>query len=206
MLPRAANRRMLWLYAVCPPAKEGLMRIAVIATLILASAPLVSIGQNAAPLSVQQKLAPRVEPQLCPLDMHVRQGSGGGLVATDKERHSAAPHALAARLRLLLNQRPDFKDSRHLVKARVRVRGLGDSAKLLPSVKTPDGGPDLAMTVTIPLTAGSNPDFSGDLVLPGFTAALSVELKSVTLDSGEVLSFKDRACQVAPDLLIPINH
>lgn len=109
----------------------------------------------------------------------------------------------AARLKLFLNDRS--KSDRHMVKARVQVRGLGDSAKLLPVGSKPDGGPDMAMTVTIPLIAGTGPGFAGDLVLPGFTAALSVELKSVTLDNGEVWSFKNQACRVAPEMLMLVD-
>jgi hypothetical protein len=182
------------------------MRIAAIATIILASACLASAGQTSAPVPALQNMKGHVDPTPCPLDMHVHQGSGGALVATDKDKHPADNHAIAARLRLLLNDRPESMNSRHLVKARVKVHGLGDSAKLVPLDKTPDGGPDLAMTVTIPLTAGSNPDFAGDLVLPGFTAALSVELKSVTLDTGEVWSFKDEACRAVPEPLMLIHE
>lgn len=176
-----------------------------IAAFVLASASLAFAGQTSAPVPVQQNMERRADATACPLDMHVHQGSGGGLVATDKDKHPATPHATAARLRLLLNDRPDSRNNRHLVKARVRVHGLGDSAKLVPLDKAPDGGPDLAMTVTIPLTAGSNPDFAGDLVLPGFTAALSVELKSVTLDNGEVWSFKDEACRAVPEPLMLVH-
>jgi hypothetical protein len=182
------------------------MRIAVIAALSLLSAPLGAVGQNAATLVAQAQVPSQLPPQSCPLDMHVHQGTGGGLVATDKKDPSAKPatNNSAARLQLFLND--PSKAGRHIVKARVKVRGLGDRAKLLPLGSSAEGGPDMAMTVTIPLAAGSDPDFSGDLVLPGFTAALSVELKSVTLDSGEVWSFKDQACRVAPDLLMLINH
>lgn len=182
------------------------MRIAALATFILASIPLASAGQTSSPVPALQDMKGHVDPTPCPLDMHVRQGSGGGLVATGKGKHPADPHAIAARLRLLLNDQPEFRNNRHLVKARVKVRGLGDSAKLLPVDKTPDGGPDLSMTVTIPLTPGSNPDFAGDLVLPGFTSALSVELKSVTLDTGEVWSFKDEACRAVPEPLMLIHE
>ena len=182
------------------------MRIAVIALLPLLSGPFAASGQNPAPHVAQGQIPSQLPPS-CPLDIHVHQGAGGGLVATDKDEKDPsskpATNNIASRLKLFLND--PSKTNRHIVKARVKVRGLGDRAKLLPLGSNPEGGPDMAMTVTIPLTTGSNPDFSGDLVLPGFTAALSVELKSVTLDTGEVWSFKDQACRVAPEMLMLLH-
>jgi hypothetical protein len=64
----------------------------------------------------------------------------------------------------------------------------------------------MVMTLNIPLAGAENLDFAADLVLPGFTAALTVELESVTLENGEVWSFGGETCRVVPDPLMLINR
>lgn len=180
------------------------MRIATIAGIMLVSGSLLSVAQSRSPVLQQSPTILHVPPPSeCPLDMHVRQGIGGKMMATDKD--GAQAEMFTTRLRLLLNNRTQERNSQHMVKARVKVRGVGADPRILPADSNLDGRGNLAMTVTINLTADSNPGFSGDLVLPGFTAALMVELQSVTLDDGAVLTFSD-SCRVPPDGLMPVGE
>jgi hypothetical protein len=177
------------------------MRIAVIAPLLLAFVAVPSIGQNSAPLPIQQRVAPSLERSACPLSMHVRQKTGSSMMATDKNVDGAK--MFGARLRLVLN--PNGA-SEPLAKARVTVRGLGVNPKLTPLHSGAERRADMVMTLEIPLADAENLDFAGDLVLPGFTAALTVELESVTLENGEVWSFGGETCRVVPDPLMLINR
>jgi hypothetical protein len=137
----------------------------------------------------------------CPLDMHVRQRAGGTLVSTDDRGRRV--ETFAARLKLELKDlRPD-RSSQRMISANVSVRGWTPKERIMPLDSRMDQYGDLVKTMTVPLTGGGLPDASGDLMLPGFTAARMVRLDSITFDDGDVWSF--RSCEASPDLYMPVD-
>ncbi len=132
--------------------------------------------------------------------MHVRQGVSGGIMTAGKP---GQVEKSGARLNLLLDDR-GTGNPQHMVKARVRVHGLSANPTILPADPASARPTDMVMTVTIGLTPGAESGFSGNLVLPGFTAALRVDLQSITLEDGSVRSFSD-ACRAVPDGVMPVG-
>jgi len=180
------------------------MRIATFAGLLVLSGSFAAVAQ-VSPFSVENGQVVRTFTPECPLSMHVRQGAGGQMVATNKNRDQV--DMFAAHLKLQLHDSRPNRTTRRMVNATVTVRGWNGKAKMLPadSFLAPNG--DLVKTFTVQLLGGGLPDASADLSLPGFTAARIVELESVTYDDGQVWSFKGvSACHAAPDPFMPVER
>jgi hypothetical protein len=135
--------------------------------------------------------------------MRVRQGIGSRMMAVDK--HGAQVEMFAARLKLLLKDlRPDGP-AHQMVEATVTVHGLNGAEQIVPANVRPDRSSQAVKTLTVRLAPNGEPEVSGDLRLPGFTATLMVDLDSVTYDDGAVVRFAgSSACRVAPDMLMPV--
>jgi hypothetical protein len=141
---------------------------------------------------------------LCPLDMHVRQGIGGRMLAVDE--HGAQVEMFAARLKLLLKDLRANQPASQMEKATVTVHGLSGKEQILPADSRSDRPADRVTTLTVRMTGDGEPEVSGILRLPGFTAALMVDLESVIYDDGTVVKFSgSEACHVAPDFLMPVG-
>jgi hypothetical protein len=139
----------------------------------------------------------------CPLVMLVRQGIGTRLMAVDK--NGAQVEMFAARLKLLLKDLRANKSDQRMVQATVTVHGLNGQQQILPAGQQPSSA-DVKKRLTVRLTGDDDPDVSGELILPGFTAALMVDLESVTYDDGDVWSFSGpSACHAPPDFLMPVG-
>lgn len=153
----------------------------------------------------------------CPLDMHVRQGIGGGMIAVDS--NGVKRKVFAPRLRLFLNDiRPD-KSGQRIVSATVKVHGSNGKERILPLISSPDSNlsnsavdrdanPDeIERTLTVNLGAWGEPGVSGDFRLPGFTSTSRVDLQSVTYEDGSTWKVSGReTCHVAPDFLMRIGN
>jgi hypothetical protein len=64
----------------------------------------------------------------------------------------------------------------------------------------------VAKTLTVQLTSDGEPEVSGDLRLPGFTATLMVDLDSITYDDGAVVKFSgSSACHVPPEMVMLVG-
>jgi hypothetical protein len=138
----------------------------------------------------------------CPISLRAQHGATGGMLQADKGR----PKGLAQLLHLTLIS----PDSRRIVSARVRVRGLsgrahttqalsgqGDSA----SGSTMHDNADVVRSLTVRFTSAPGNTATGDLWIPGMTAVLTIDLNSVAYADGSTQSFTARdACRVAPDL------
>ncbi len=180
------------------------MRIAAFAGLVLISSSFAAVGQ-VSPFSLERGQVVRTASPACPLDMHVRQGAGGRMIATDKNGDRV--EVFEARLKLLLSDHRPNRSTQRMVKARITVRGWNGKAKVLPTDSFLAANGDLVKMFTVPLAGGGLPDASADLYLPGFTAARVIELESITFDDGQVWSFTgSSACHAAPDPFMPVDH
>ena len=181
------------------------MRIATFAGLLFVIGSVPAVAQ-VSPFSVEGGQVVRTASPQCPLDMHVRQGAGGRMIATDK--NGGRVERFEARLKLLLSDHRPSRSGQRMVRARVTVIGWNGKEQILPVGATRDQSSGMArMDVTVALSGGGFPDASADLNLPGFTGARLVELQSVTYDDGQVWSFTgSSACHAAPDPFMPVDH
>jgi hypothetical protein len=135
--------------------------------------------------------------------MHVRQGIGSRMMAVD--RHGAQVEMFAARLKLLLKDLRPEGPARQMVEATVTVHGLNGAEQIVPANARSDRSSQAVKTLTVRLAPDGEPEVSGDLRLPGFTATLMVNLDSVTYDDGAIVRFSgSSSCHVAPDMLMPV--
>jgi hypothetical protein len=140
----------------------------------------------------------------CPIDMRVRQGIGSRMMAVDE--HGAQVEMFAARLKLLLKDLDPDQNRKHMVNATVTVHGLTGKEQILPADTHGGGSADVAKTLTVQLTSDGEPEVSGDLRLPGFTATLMVDLDSITYDDGAVVKFSgSSACHVPPEMVMLVG-
>ncbi|MGO9434625.1 MAG: hypothetical protein ACLP00_10050 [Terracidiphilus sp.] len=138
----------------------------------------------------------------CPVSMHALQGSGTGLVAVHGDQRAAG---FAQRIHLILNNPKAAK----IAAAKVRVFGLSGKNRVEPaSYSTLDltnqtSKFDLSRTLDVAFTTEGEKDVATDLILPGFTTVLSIQLESLTYKDGSTWAVAGRqACHVAPDPLV----
>src|SRR4051794_5839617 len=140
----------------------------------------------------------------CPVDMHVRQGIGGALVAVDE--NGVKRPVFAPQYRLFLND--VRKPGQKIVSATVTVRGWNGKARALPA----DSDSNLKFgsiqrTVTVNLAGWGEPGVEGDFRLPGFTSASRVDLQAVTYEDGSTWKLASTdTCRVAPDPVMLVGH
>jgi hypothetical protein len=180
------------------------MRIAIVTVLVLAAGAVSSPAQSAAAFPWQPGMVSYAPLSTCPIDMHVRQGIGSKMMAIDK--HGPQVQMFAARLKLLLKDlRPD-RPARYMVEATVTVHGLNGTEQIVPADAHRNRSAQAVKTLTVRLTPNGDPEVSGDLRLPGFTAALMVDLDSVTYDDGDLIQFSgSSACHAPPDMLMLVG-
>ena len=140
----------------------------------------------------------------CPIDMHVRQGIGGGMVAVDE--NGVKRPVFAPRYRLLLNDLR--KPGQKIVSAMVTVRGWNGKARALPADSDSDGkSGSIQRTLSVDLVGWGEPGVEGDFRLPGFTSANRVDLQAVTYEDGSTWKLAPTdTCRVAPDPLMLVGH
>ena len=175
---------------------------------------LVLISGSLSPLAQQKEpvlpsgihLADSVRVAMCPLQMQVRQGIGGNMMAVDKNGKQV--EMFAQRLTLLLNDvRREHQTDAHVVEATVTVHGTTAKGQILPADTRHDASGEIVRTLTVQLAARGEPDVSGEIRLLGFTSTRMVDLESVTYDDGSVwkLSGTD-TCHVPPDMVMLVGH
>ena len=145
----------------------------------------------------------------CPVSLRAQHGATGGMLQADKGR----PKGLAQLLLLTLTS----PDSRQIVSARVRVRGLpgkAHSAQALSGLGNSGPGnsirddADVIRTLAVQFSQGPSHTATGDLWVPGVTAVLTIDLNSVTFADGSTLTFTSQdGCRIAPDhLMLVAGH
>jgi hypothetical protein len=135
---------------------------------------------------------------LCPVGMHAKQGSGGGLAAVRNARPGDGP---SQRIHLVLARR----HSQQITGARVLVRGLSGKDRTVRSISMEDIVPDRGQMLDVTFTPDNSVEASADLVLPGFTSIQSIELQSITYADGSTWKMANQnTCTVAPDPMMLI--
>ena len=148
--------------------------------------------------------------QGCPIDMHVRHGIGGGMIAADE--NGVKRQVFAPRLRLFLNEIRPAKSGQKIVSATVTVHGSNGKPRMqnLDVHGAEDGdlnSGSVERTLSVDLANWGDPGVSGDFRLPGFTSTSRVDLESVTYEDGSTWKLAaPGACHVAPDPLMFISH
>ncbi len=128
----------------------------------------------------------------CPVGLRAQHGADGGLLNVDRSR----PERPAQVLHLTLTN----PDSRRIVSARVRVRGLSGKGRVTETLAGQNDA-DATATLTVQLSQGTGKEAAGDLRVPDMTAVLSISLNSLTYADGSTWSFSGReGCRVAPDM------
>jgi hypothetical protein len=155
-------------------------------------------SQASAPTNAAQVTVFQIPPANlgCPVSLRAQHGSDGTMVQTDKSR----PKGTAQLLHLtLIDPHPD---SARMVSARMSVHGLSGVVRATPALSG-SGVADATQTLEVRFSSGSEKAAFGNLWVPGMTAVLSIDLKSVTYADGSTRSFSGReACHVAPDLMM----
>ena len=182
-----------------------MLRLSAVALILAASVCLPA--QTAAPAPVPQ---PQMDlgtqnfvivlPQpTCPVQMHALQGVSSGLTAV---RDGQPPTAPAQRIHLVLSG----GQARQVAAAHVTVRGLSGRNRTVRTFVTAVAAPDRTHALDVKFSPESTTEIAADLVLPGFTAVLSVQLDSITYVDGTAwLVSGTRACRVAPDPLVLVT-
>jgi hypothetical protein len=135
----------------------------------------------------------------CPVSLRALHGADGSMLKVDKNR----PAGIAQLLHLIVTN----PDSRQIVAARVRVRGLSGKGRMTQTSgqDATRGAADATRSLEVRFSAGSDKEVSSDVWLPGMTAVLEVELNSVTFADGTTRRFAGvEACRIAPDPLMLI--
>jgi hypothetical protein len=135
----------------------------------------------------------------CPVSMRALQGSGfGGLVKVRGEPPVSGP---AQRIHLILANPKAAK----VASASVIVLGLSPRSHVERALSNLVRPPDVTRTLEVRFNPEEEKSVAADLLLPGFTAVISLELQSMTYQDGTTWSVAGRrACQVAPDPLMLI--
>jgi hypothetical protein len=191
----------------------GLMRFATALGVTVLIGSLSSTAQTEFPAKSSSALhrdAANALAPACPIDMQVRQGVGGGMLAVD--RNGEKRKIFAPRLRLFLNDLRLNKPSERIVSATVTVHGSSGKARILPLDADSDrywelNSAQLDRTLTVDLAEWGEPGVSGDFRLPGFVTTSRVDLQSVTYEDGTTWRLsRTEACHVAPDLLMRVGN
>jgi hypothetical protein len=183
------------------------MRNASVVSFVLLCSSLSSLGQQKGSGTLQDPhLTDSVRAAVCPLQMRVRQGIGGNMMAVDKNGKQV--EMFAARLIVLLSDvQREHQTQARMVEATVTVHGTTAKGQILPADTHQDASGEIAKTLTVRLTADGGPEVSGDIRLPGFTSTRMVDLESVAYDDGSTwkLSGTD-TCRVPPDMVMPVGN
>ncbi len=183
------------------------MRIAALVSFILVCGSVWLVAQQTTPaLPPGVQLSEVAQAAMCPLQMSVRQGVGGNMMAVDQNGKQV--EMFAQRLKLLLNDlRQEHQSSARIVEATVTVHGTTARGQILPADTRQDASGEIAKTLTVRLTAHGEPQVSGDIRLPGFTSTRMVDLESVAYDDGSTWKLSGTGtCHVPPDMVMPVSN
>ena len=135
----------------------------------------------------------------CPVSLRALHGADGNMLKVDKNR----PAGIAQLLHLIVTN----PDSRQIVAARVRVRGLSGKGRMTLTANqgATQGAGDATRSLEARFSTGAGKEVSSDVWVPGMTAVLDVELNSVTFADGTTRKFAGvEACRIAPEPLMLI--
>src|SRR5690348_4503253 len=113
--------------------------------------------------------------RLCPVSLRALHAADGGIRNVDKSK----PQGVAQLLHLILTS----KDSREIVEARLRVRGVSPHARV-SHADAPVDDAKATRFVSVRLKPGDDHDAVGKAWVPGLSAVLEVELNAITFSDG----------------------
>jgi hypothetical protein len=136
-------------------------------------------------------------PGSCPVSLRAQHGADGGFRKVDKSK----PEGVAQLLHLILTS----KDSRQIVEARLRVRGVSPKGRV-SNADTADGA-NATRFVSVRFTPSGENEVSGKTWVPGLSAVLEVELNGVTFADASIQRFSSAdGCRFIPDHLMLIAN
>ncbi len=126
----------------------------------------------------------------CPVSLRAQHGADGGIRNVDKSK----PEGVAQLLHLILTS----KDSRQIVEARLRVRGVSPKGRL-----TNADAADVANAtrfLSVRFSPSGENEVTGRAWVPGLSAVLEVELNGITFSDGSMQRFTSAdGCRFIPD-------
>ncbi len=133
----------------------------------------------------------------CPISLRAEHAADGGITKVDKNR----PEGVAQLLHLTLTS----KDSRQIVEARLRVRGVSPKGRVSHADRA-EGGANTMRNVQVRLRPDAENEVSGDAWVQGMSAVLEVELTAVTFADGGTTRFSAAdGCRFMPDNLMLVG-
>jgi hypothetical protein len=151
-------------------------------------------------LAPQPSVAPKAA--ICPVQMQAQQGTGRGLLVVRRDNKNGSktqPDQPSQRIHLILGD----GNGKHIVQARVVVRGFGSKGRVDPSLSTAGDAATLSRTLVVRMRAEGKESVAGELLLPGFTSVQTIELLALRYDDGSSWNALPRTpCSVKPDLLM----
>ena len=128
----------------------------------------------------------------CPVSLRAQHGADGGFRKVDKSK----PEGVAQLLHLILTS----KDSRQIVEARLRVRGVSPIGRVSNARTFTNGAADATRNVSVRFTPSGENEVSGRVWVPGLSAVLEVELNGVTFNDGSMQRFSSAdGCRFIPE-------
>ncbi len=135
----------------------------------------------------------------CPVGMRALQGSGGGLVAVHGTQPQQGP---TQRIHLILNN----PKAGRVVSARITVRGLSAKSRTVETLANQGSPSDMTRSLEARFSPDSADSVATDLLLAGFTAVNSIELRSVTYADGSTWTVAaEQACRVTPSPMMLVS-
>ena len=126
----------------------------------------------------------------CPVSLRAQHGVDGGFRKVDKSK----PEGVAQLLHLILTS----KDSRQIVEARLRVRGVSPTGRVANADTF--NAANATRNVSVRFTPSGENEVSGKAWVPGLSAVLEVELNGVTYADGSMQRFGSAdGCRFTPE-------
>jgi hypothetical protein len=123
------------------------------------------------------QIATASDAESCPVSLRARQSAA----ASARQVLGGRPGGIAQLLHLTVRDR----DSRQVVAASVTVHGYAGQGRIAQTTLGQDR-PNAAKVLKVRFVAGDPGQFASDLSVPGFTAAISVRVNSVTFGDGSM--------------------
>jgi hypothetical protein len=139
---------------------------------------------------------------MCPVHMRALQGSGYGLLAVRDAPRVEGP---SQTIHLVLVN----PQSKKYASAKVVASGLSPKGRMQNAASGSGGHSEITKTLDVTFSPEDDKSMAADLVLPGFTAVSSIQLKSVTYQDGSSWNMDGQLvgmCRVAPDPLMLIAN
>lgn len=185
---------------------RNVLRLAASVSLVFLAGSASAFGQKAIQAQSENTIVtreadlratPQRTAQACPVSLRAQHGVDGGIRNVDKSK----PEGVAQLLHLILTS----KNSREIVEARLRVRGVSPKGRVSNADTFTHGSADATRSVSVRFTPSGENEVSGKAWVSGLSAVLEVELNGVTYADGSIQRFNSAdGCRFTPDHLMLI--